>query len=116
MYGVSPTGGYQTELKEPFGDLPRECLFIHLEEFKENLRTNGEHMFTAIEQKRYEECSVAPWPSNDVIIGSVLAIWTDTVNTTLKSPENGYLACTTPQPALRAVVRCSQVPRWGQTK
>jgi hypothetical protein len=24
--------------------------------------------------------------------------------------------CTTPQPALRAVVRCSQVPRWGQTK
>jgi hypothetical protein len=28
----------------------------------------------------------------------------------------GYLTCTTPQPALRAVVRCSQVPRWGQTK
>jgi hypothetical protein len=28
----------------------------------------------------------------------------------------GYLACTTAQPALRAVVRCSQVPRWGQTK
>jgi hypothetical protein len=27
-----------------------------------------------------------------------------------------YLACTTPQPALRAVVRCSQVPRGGQTK
>jgi hypothetical protein len=28
----------------------------------------------------------------------------------------GYLACTTAQPALWAVVRCSQVPRWGQTK
>jgi hypothetical protein len=27
-----------------------------------------------------------------------------------------YLACTTPSRALRAVVRCSQVPRWGQTK
>jgi hypothetical protein len=27
-----------------------------------------------------------------------------------------YLACTNPPPALRAVVRCSQVPRWGQTK
>jgi hypothetical protein len=26
------------------------------------------------------------------------------------SPENGYLACTTPQQALRAVVRCSQDP------
>jgi hypothetical protein len=26
------------------------------------------------------------------------------------------LTCTKPQPALRAVVRCSQVPRWGQTK
>jgi hypothetical protein len=28
----------------------------------------------------------------------------------------GILACTTPQPALCAVVRYSQVPRWGQTK
>jgi hypothetical protein len=27
-----------------------------------------------------------------------------------------YLTCTTLQPALCAVVRCSQVPRWGQTK
>jgi hypothetical protein len=26
------------------------------------------------------------------------------------------LTCTTPQAAPRAVVRCSQVPRWGQTK
>jgi hypothetical protein len=30
--------------------------------------------------------------------------------------SNRYLACTTLQPALCAVVRCSQVPRWGQTK
>jgi hypothetical protein len=29
---------------------------------------------------------------------------------------NGYLACTTAKPALRAVVRCSQTLRWGQTK
>jgi hypothetical protein len=28
----------------------------------------------------------------------------------------GVLTCTTAQPALRVVVRCSQVPRWGQTK
>jgi hypothetical protein len=26
------------------------------------------------------------------------------------------LTSTTPHPALRGVVRCSQVPRWGQTK
>jgi hypothetical protein len=26
------------------------------------------------------------------------------------------LTCTNPQPAIRVVVRCSQVPRWGQTK
>jgi hypothetical protein len=32
------------------------------------------------------------------------------------SPVNGYLTFTTPQPALRAVVRCRQVRRWGQTK
>jgi hypothetical protein len=39
-------------------------------------------------------------------------------NGTARQPslDHGYLACTTPQPALCAVVRCSQVPRWGQAK
>jgi hypothetical protein len=59
------------------------------EMFQENLKTNGERVFTAIEQKRIEECSVAPGPSNDVIVGSVLVIWTDTMITTLKTVCNG---------------------------
>jgi hypothetical protein len=37
-----------------------------------------------------------------------------TFNGTARQPS--HLACTNPPPALRAVVRCSQVPRWGQTK
>jgi hypothetical protein len=43
----------------------------------------------AIEQKRYEECSVAPGPDNDVIVGSVLVNWTDTMITTLKMISSG---------------------------
>jgi hypothetical protein len=31
-------------------------------------------------------------------------------------PSTGSLSCTTGVPGLRAVVRCSQGPRWGQTK
>jgi hypothetical protein len=30
--------------------------------------------------------------------------------------DNRRLGCTSPRPGLRAVVRCSQAPRWGQTK
>jgi hypothetical protein len=37
-----------------------------------------------VEQKRHEECSVAPSPDNDVIVGSVLIIWTDHVITMMK--------------------------------
>jgi hypothetical protein len=35
-------------------------------------------------------------------------------NGTARQPSQ--LTCTTPSPAPRAVIRCSQVPRWGQTK
>jgi hypothetical protein len=59
------------------------------EKFKENLTTNGEHTFTVIEQKRYDECSVAPGRGNDVIVGSVLVISTDTMITTLKAACSG---------------------------
>jgi hypothetical protein len=59
------------------------------ERFQENLTTNGGRTFMAIEQNRYEECSVAPGPSNDVIIGSVLVNWTDITFTTLKTASNG---------------------------
>jgi hypothetical protein len=46
---------------------------------------SDDHISTAIEQKRYEEFSVAPGLDTDAIVGSVLVIWTDSVITTLKS-------------------------------
>jgi hypothetical protein len=39
----------------------------------------------AIEQKRYEECSVAPGPRNDVMVGEILGVWTDSLIAVLKT-------------------------------
>jgi hypothetical protein len=38
-----------------------------------------------VEQKRFEECLVAPWPENDVIIASVLVVSFHILIATLKS-------------------------------
>jgi hypothetical protein len=54
------------------------CLFVY------PIVDQGEMVYTAIEQKRYEECSVVPGPDNDVIVAIVLVISTDTLVTTLK--------------------------------
>jgi hypothetical protein len=54
------------------------------EGFKEYFRLNDEFGHTAIEQKRYEECETAPGPNNEVIVASVLVIWSDNVITTWK--------------------------------
>jgi hypothetical protein len=68
--------------------VPGKCP-VPWERSKENLATNGECVFTVIKQKRYEECSVAPGPNNDVIVGSVLVLWTDTMITALKLATSG---------------------------
>jgi hypothetical protein len=62
---------------------------VSWEQFKEELRTNGEHFFTAIDQQRHEDCSIPPGPGNDVIVAPVLVIWTDTMITTLKTSSIG---------------------------
>jgi hypothetical protein len=41
------------------------------EHFKELVRDNCYTEYGAIEQQRYEECSVAPGPGNDAIVGAV---------------------------------------------
>jgi hypothetical protein len=38
----------------------------------------------AVEMRRYEECTASPAPDNDVIVAAVLAVWTDTLISTLK--------------------------------
>jgi hypothetical protein len=43
----------------------------------------GEMMLEAVEQKLYEECSVAPGPGNDVIVAEVLVIWSESLITVL---------------------------------
>jgi hypothetical protein len=43
--------------------------------------------YGVLEQKRYEEGTVAPGPNNHVIVAVVLAIWTETFQTTLKLAE-----------------------------
>jgi hypothetical protein len=59
------------------------------EQFTEIIRTEGGPKYTAIEQKRHEERSVAPGPGNDVMVAEILAIWTDTLVVTLKMASSG---------------------------
>jgi hypothetical protein len=57
---------------------------VQWSEFEDAIRRTGETAFVALEQKRYEECSVAPGPGNDVIVGTVLVVWSDPVITVAK--------------------------------
>jgi hypothetical protein len=46
-----------------------------------------ETRFTAIEQNRYEECSLDPGPENDAIVAAALVIWLDSLITRLNVIE-----------------------------
>jgi hypothetical protein len=49
------------------------------DQFRDTIRDTGEYAFVALEQKRYGECSVAPGPGNDAIVGAVLVVWSDSL-------------------------------------
>jgi hypothetical protein len=44
------------------------------EQFREMIIERGESRFAAVGQKRYEDCSVALEPGNDVIVAAVLVV------------------------------------------
>jgi hypothetical protein len=54
------------------------------EHFRDYIQASGEMKFRVVEQKRYEECAVAPGPDSDVIVAVVLIAWTETLTRTLK--------------------------------
>jgi hypothetical protein len=58
-------------------------------EFEEAIRTTRESTFMTLEQKRYEECSTGPGPDNDVIVSSVLIIWSESVISVQKNVSHG---------------------------
>jgi hypothetical protein len=49
------------------------------EQFRELIAGRGEMEVGAIEQKRYEECSLLPGPTNDVIVAAVIVSWSGTL-------------------------------------
>jgi hypothetical protein len=59
------------------------------EHFKECTEALGEMMIGAVEMMRFEECTVAPGPGNDVIVASVLVVWTETIISTMKLVRYG---------------------------
>jgi hypothetical protein len=44
------------------------------EHFQDYYSEHGERRFKAVEQKRYEECSVEPGPRNDVMVAAILVV------------------------------------------
>jgi hypothetical protein len=62
---------------------------ISWEQFKDLIADSGEMSYGAVEQKRYEKCTVPPCPDNAVIVASVLAIWRDSLIPTLKVVRKG---------------------------
>jgi hypothetical protein len=53
-------------------------------EFEGAISRTGETAFFALEQKRYEECSVAPSPGNDAVVGAGLVLWSNSVISVMK--------------------------------
>jgi GH24 family phage-related lysozyme (muramidase) len=51
-------------------------------EFQERMLSETAIQFNALEQQCFEKCSVAPAPTNSVMVGTVLVVWTDTLITT----------------------------------
>jgi hypothetical protein len=88
---VSPANWHMFEFE---GKLP-----LSWDELKDYQMEHNEQAYMAVERKRYEECSVAPEPSNDVIVGSVLVIWTENVTTTFRVASGicGFEYAATPQ-------------------
>jgi hypothetical protein len=59
------------------------------EEFVTYLHVGDESGVYVLEQKRYEECSEAPGPDNEVVVGAALAVWTDRAIATIKNHGKG---------------------------
>jgi hypothetical protein len=57
---------------------------VSWEQFKDIIADTGGVKYGVVEQKRYEECTVARDPDNDVIVAAVLVTWTETLIMTLK--------------------------------
>jgi hypothetical protein len=55
--------------------------WVHFGDYAEE---QGGSKFDAIEQKRHEECTVAPGPGNDVIMAAISAMWRETPVTSWK--------------------------------
>jgi hypothetical protein len=54
------------------------------DKFRDRIASTGETQFRAVEQQRFEPCSGSPGPNNEVIVGAVLVIRTESMITTLK--------------------------------
>jgi hypothetical protein len=60
------------------------------------IKDTGENRFMALEQKRYEECPAALGPGNDVVVASVLIVWSATAiavkkNTGARDWQQAYI-------------------------
>jgi hypothetical protein len=63
--------------------IPDKCP-VPWSEFQDAISRTAETSFIAPEQKRYEECLVAPGRGNDVLIGAVLVVWSNSVISVMK--------------------------------
>jgi hypothetical protein len=50
-----------------------------------NWKSSTQIEFRIMEQRRFEECSVAPGPDNDVMVGSALVVWSPSLISVYKS-------------------------------
>jgi hypothetical protein len=57
---------------------------IPWEHFRDAIEASWEMNFGVIEQRRDEECIVAPEPGSDVIVAEILGVSTDTLISTMK--------------------------------